>query len=255
MATPVTKEPKVKTILISQPAPIDGKSPYDDLKEKYKVQVSFRSFTKVEAFTAKEFRREKISILDFGSIIFNSRVAIEHFFKLIVELRVDMPADMKYFCITEGLGLYLQKFITYRKRKVFYPKTKEVELNALFLKHKNDKFLIPCAEASQNDLTVFLRKNKIVCQEAYMYRTTSADLSDLSDVYFDIIAFFTPTGIKSLFENFPDFQQNNTRIAAFGQFTCQAVRDANLRLDVEAPTAQSPSMKMALEEYIKKVNK
>jgi uroporphyrinogen-III synthase len=248
-------ELRVKSILISQPEPSEGKSPYFDLKEKFKVQVNFRPFSHVDSVTAKEFRKDKINILDFTGIIFTSRTSIEHFFRLIVELRVEMPIDMKYFCVTEAIALYLQKFITYRKRKVFFPKGKETELYEIFLKHKNENYLFPCSNVTQNEIIDFMKANNLKFKEAVIYKTVSSDLSDLSDVNYDIIAFFSPSGIKSLFENFPDFKQNNTRIAAFGHSTCQAVVEAGLRLDIEAPTPQSPSMKMALEEYIKKVNK
>ena len=246
---------RVKSILISQPEPIDGKSPFFELKEKFKVQVSFRNFVRVDEVNAKDFRKEKVNILEHTAIILTSRTAIEHLFRLCAEMRIELPAEMKYFCISEAIALYLQKFITYRKRKVFYPKAKEHELFDLLLKHKTETYLVPHSGSIQSDIVDFLKSNNLKYTPAMIYRTVSADLSDLSDVNFDIIAFFSPTGIKSLYDNFPDFKQNNTRIAAFGSTTCQAVLDAGLKLNIEAPTPQSPSMKMALEEYIKKVNK
>lgn len=248
-------EHKVKSILISQPEPIDGRSPYFDLKDKFKVNVNFRQFIQVDAVGAKEFRKDKTNILDYTAIILTSRTSIEHLFRIANEMRLELPADMKYFCVSEAVALYLQKFITYRKRKVFYPKTKESDIFDIFLKHKNEKYLFPCSNVCQNEILDFLKEHKIKFTEAVLYKTVSSDLSDLSNVNYDIIAFFSPSGIKSLFENFPEFKQNNTRIAAFGNTTCQAVKEAGLRLDIEAPTPQAPSMKMALEEYIKKVNK
>jgi uroporphyrinogen-III synthase len=249
------KEPKVKSILISQPEPADGKSPYFDLKEKYKVQVSFRPFTHVEAVPAKDFRKDKISIIDHTAVILSSRASIEHFFRICEEMRVDIPVDLKYFCLTEAIALYLQKFITYRKRKVFYPKVKDTDIFNILAKHKNENYLFPCSNIGQSETVEFLRAHKLKFDEAIIYKTVSSDLSDLSNVNYDVIAFFGPTGIKSLFDNFPDFKQNNTRIAAFGPITCKAVLDAGLTLNIEAPTAETPSMKMALEQYIKRVNK
>jgi uroporphyrinogen-III synthase len=248
-------ETKVKSILISQPEPADGRSPYYDLKDKFKVQVNFRPFIRVDGVTAKEFRKDKIDILSHTAIILTSRAAIEHLFRICGEMRIELPADMKYFCVSEAVALYLQKFITYRKRKVFYPKVREQELFDIMLKHKEETFLFPRSNICHNELLEFLKEHKFKGDQAILYRTVSTDLTDLSDVNYDIIAFFSPSGVKSLFENFPDFKQNNTRIAAFGTATCQAVLDAGLRLDIEAPTAKALSMKMALEDYIKRVNK
>lgn len=250
-----SKELKVKSILISQPEPADGKSPYAELKEKYKLVVHFRPFTHVEPIAAKDFRKDKINILEFTGVILSSRAAIEHFFRMSQEMRIDIPADMKFFCASEAIALYLQKFIIYRKRKVFFPKSKESDINGIILKHKSEKYLFPCSNIGQNEAIEFLKSHKLKYQEAVIYKTVSSDLSDLSDVNYDVIAFFNPTGIKSLYDNFPDFKQNNTRIAAFGASTIKAVRDAGLTINIEAPTPQSPSMKMALEDYIKKANK
>jgi uroporphyrinogen-III synthase len=248
-------ETKVKSILISQPEPADGRSPYYDLKDKFKVTVHFRPFIRVDGVTAKEFRKDKIDILRHTAIILTSRTAIEHLFRICQEMRIELPAEMKYFCVSEAVALYLQKFITYRKRKVFYPKVREQELFDIMLKHKDEVFLFPRSNICHNELLEFLKEHKFKGDQAILYRTVPTDLTDLSDVNYDIIAFFSPSGVKSLFENFPDFKQNNTRIAAFGQATCQAVVEAGLRLDIEAPSPSAPSMKMALEEYIKKANK
>lgn len=252
---PKRAELKVKSILISQPEPADGRSAFYDLRDKYKILIHFRSFTRVDSISAKDFRREKVNILDHTAIILSSRTAIEHLFALCNELRIELPADMKYFCVSEAVALYLQKFIVYRKRKVFYPKGKEHELFDLLLKHKSETFLFPSSNIQHNELLDFLKKHDFKFSQATIYKTVSDDLSDLANVNYDVIAFFSPTGIKSLFDNFPDFKQNNTRIAAFGANTAQAVREAGLHLDIEAPTPQAPSMKMALEEYIKKANK
>jgi uroporphyrinogen-III synthase len=247
---------KVKSLLISQPEPTDARSPFYDLMEKYKVAITFRPFIKVESVPARDFRKDKVNILEHTAVILNSRIAIEHLFRMCTEMRIELPPEMKYFCITEAVALYLQKFITYRKRKVFYPKLKEQELLDLLLKHKAERFIFPRSDVGNvSDITEFMRKHNLNFTEAVIYKTVSSDLSDLADVKYDIIAFFSPSGVKSLFENFPDFVQDGTRIAAFGSSTCQAIRDAGLRLDIEAPTPQAPSMKMALEEYILKANK
>jgi uroporphyrinogen-III synthase len=209
----------------------------------------------VESITAKEFRREKVNILDYTAIILSSKTAIEHLFILCQELRLELPQDMKYFCVTETIALYLQKFINYRKRKVFFPKTREAEFYDLLVKHKAERFFLPISNIAQNEIKDYLKKNGLQFQEAMVYRTVSSDLSDLAEVNFDIIAFFTPYAIQSLYDNFPDFVQNETRIAAFGPITKSTIVEKGLRLDIEAPSPQSPSMISALEEYIKKMNK
>jgi uroporphyrinogen-III synthase len=252
---PKNPELKVRSILITQPEPAEGRSPYSELKEKYKLTVVFRPFVKVDPVAAKDFRKEKVNILDYTAIILTSRTAIEHLFRLCIEMRVELPAEMKYFCVSEAVALYLQKYITYRKRKVFYPKGKEHELFDILLKHKNENYLFPSSNVAHNELLEFLKSHNIKFHQSMIYRTISDDLSDLSDVNFDIIAFFSPSSIKSLYDNFPDFKQNKTRLAAFGSNTAQAILDAGLHLNIEAPTPQCPSMKMALEDYIRKVNK
>lgn len=245
---------KVKSILISQPEPTDKRSPFYDLQDKFKVRVDFRQFIQVEGVSSKEFRKQKIEILEHSAIIMTSRTAIEHFFRICDELRIEVPAEMKYFCVTEAIALYLQKFITYRKRKVFFPKNKEKTLEELLIKHNKETYLIPLSHVSKNGLPTFLKKQKLDFKEAVMYKTVCSDLSDLKNVNYDILAFFSPSGIKSLFENFPDFKQNETKIAAFGPSTCEAVVRAGLNLNIEAPTPKAPSMKMALENYIVQQN-
>lgn len=251
-----TVDTKVRSILISQPEPQTENSPYFDLIEKYKVNLEFRPFIKVESVDLKEYRKERVRINEHTAVIFTSLTSIDNFFRICKETRINLPEEMKFFCVTESIAFYLQKFIVYRKRKVFYPKTRDKSIYDMILKHKTDKFIFPRSNFCNNEMPDFLKKNKIKFTSTILYKTISNDLSDVIDLKdFDILAFFSPAGIKSLFENFPKFKQNGIRIAAFGPSTCKAVEDAKLRLDIKAPTPQSPSMKMALENYIKKVNK
>lgn len=246
---------KVKSILITQPKPETDKNPYFELAKKYNLKIDFRPFIHVEGILAKDFRKDKVSFGDFTAVIFTSRNAIDHYFRVAEEMRFDVPVDMKYFCVSESTALYLQKYIQYRKRKIFFGKQTSADLMDLLKKHKEEKFLFPCSDVHKEDIPVFLEKNGFNYSEAVIYRTVCSDLSDLRDVNYDVIAFFSPSGIKSLYLNFPDFQQNNTRIAAFGPTTHKAVLEAGLKLDIQAPMPQSPSMTMALEEYIKSANK
>jgi uroporphyrinogen-III synthase len=245
---------KVKSILVSQPKPTDDKSPYFQLAEKYDLKIDFRPFIQVEPVTLKEFRKQKIEILNHTAVIFTSRNAVDHFFKLCSEGKTEVPADMKYFCISEQTANYLQKYIVIRKRKIFTGSRTAGDLIEILKKHKNEKYIFPCSNIRKNDIPDFLTINNYKWTEAIIYKTVASDLSDLASVNYDIIAFFSPSGINSLFVNFPDFKQNNTRIAAFGPTTAKAVRDANLRLDIEAPLPNAPSMTGALELYIKKAN-
>ena len=245
---------KVKSILVSQEAPSDPNSPYLKLAEKYNLKIDFRQFIQVEPIDIKDFRKQKVDILDHTAIIFTSRNAVDHFFQICRELKVEMPADMKYFCINEQTAYYLQKYIVIRKRKIFSGSRDTRDLMELMKKHKSEKFLFPCSDIRINELPDFLRENEFDYSEVVIYHTMAANLSDLSDVYYDILAFFTPAGINSLLLNFPDFKQNNTRIAAFGRTTAKAVKDAGLILDIEAPHPNAPSMTGALELYIVKAN-
>ncbi len=245
---------RVRSILVSQPKPTDERSPYFQLAEKYNLKIDFRSFIQVEPVSIKDFRKQKIDILKHTAIIFTSRNAIDHFFKICQELKIEMPADMKYFCISEQTAHYLQKYIVIRKRKLFVGVKSASDLFDYFKKHKNEKYLFPCSDIRKDDIPDFLTKNGIEFTEAIIYHTVAADLSDLKDIKYDILAFFSPSGIKSLFQNFPDFEQNQTRIAAFGPTTAQSAREANLILDIEAPMPNAPSMTGALELYIKKAN-
>ncbi len=246
---------KIKSILVSQPKPATAKSPYFDLAENNNVKIDFRPFIQVEGISAKEFRKTRIHILEHTAVIFTSRTAIDHYFRISQELRITIPDTMKYFCISEATAFYLQKYIVYRKRKIFYGNGKFSDLINVMKKHKGEKFLVPLSDIHKQEIPELLDKGGFKYTKAILYRTVSNDLSDLKDVNYDILVFFSPSGIKSLFQNFPDFAQNETRIASFGPTTAKAVRDAGLRLDIEAPTAQAPSMTMALEQFIKKANK
>ena len=245
---------KIKSILVTQAAPTDAKSPYFDIEKKYNIKVDFRSFIEVKGVAYKEFRKQKINILEHTAIIFTSRNAIDHFFRICKEAKIETPSDMKYFCITEQTANYLQKYIVIRKRKVFTGTKTALDLLEVIKKHKSENFLFPCSNKRQKDLPDYMGTNDFKITEAVMYETVSSDLSDLENVFYDVLAFYSPSGLTSLMENFPGFKQNNTRIAAFGPTTAQAVKDANLILDIQAPMPNAPSMTGALEQYIKLAN-
>ena len=245
---------KVTSVLVSQARPTDDKSPYFEIERKYNIKVDFRAFIQIDGIPFKEFRKEKVNILDYTAIIFTSRNAVDHFFRMCKEARIEVPTDMKYFCITEQTANYLQKYIVIRKRKIFTVTKTAAYLLKKKKKNRNEKFLFPCSDKRRNEIPGFMDTNGLQLTEAVMYHTVAADLSDLQEVFYDIIAFFSPSGIDSLFKNFPDFKQNKTRIAAFGPTTAQAVIDAGLILDIEAPLPNAPSMTGALEYYIKKSN-
>jgi uroporphyrinogen-III synthase len=249
-----TRLRKVKTILVSQPKP--ERSPYYEIESKYNIQLDWRPFIQVEGFTEKEFRRQRVRPDEFPCIVFTSKNAIEHFFRLCEEMRIKISEMTKYFCTTEAIANYLQKFIIFRKRKVFHGTKSITELASYFNKHREaGPFMVPCSDKGSIDVATFLTAQKINYTEAPMYRTVSADLSDLKEVKYDILVFFSQLEIKSLFDNFPDFQQNETRIATFGQAALKAAADVNLIIDIQAPTPETPSMTMALEEYLKRSNK
>lgn len=243
---------KIQSILVTQPKPTNDNSPYLAIAEKYGIKVDFREFIQVDPVPYKEFRKEKINILDYTAVIFTSRNAVDHFFRICAEAKIEMPADMKYFCISEQTAYYLQKYIVLRKRKLFTGEKTAKDLFEVIKKHKTEKFLYPCSNIRKNDIPDFMRQNKLDFTEAVIYKTVASDLSDLAEVKYDCIAFFSPSGIHSLFVNFPDFVQNNTRIAAFGPTTAKAVIDAGLELDIEAPMPNAPSMTGAIELYIQK---
>lgn len=244
----------VKSILVSQPKPADDNSPYYKLAEKYKLKIDFRPFIQVESVPVKEFRQQKVNILDHTAVIFTSRNAVDHFFNVCKEMKIEVPSDMKYFCISEMTANYLQKYIVIRKRKIFTGERTATDLIEVIKKHKNEKYLFPCSNIRKDDIPKFLEENGYEFTEAILYKTVASDLSDLADIKYDIIAFFSPSGINSLFVNFPKFKQNATRLAAFGPTTAKAVTDAGLILDIEAPLPNAPSMTGAIEVYIKKAN-
>ncbi len=245
---------KVRSILVSQPEPKDEDSPYRKLSEKYKIKIDFRPFIYIEPVSLKDFRKQKVEVLQYTAVIFTSRNAVDHFFRLCKEMKIEVPADMKYFCISDQTANYLQKYIVIRKRKIFTGSKTAQDLIEILKKHKNEKYIFPCSNIRKNDIPDFLSKNGYKFTEAVIYSTVANDLSDLADVNYDIIAFFSPSGINSLFINFPSFKQNKTRIAAFGPTTAKAVKDAGLELDIEAPMPDAPSMTGALETYIKAAN-
>jgi uroporphyrinogen-III synthase len=246
---------KVKNVLVSQPKPETDKSPYFDLSSDYKVKIDFRPFIHIEGVPRKEFREQKINILEFNAVIFTSRNAVDHYFRSAEESRVTVPDDMKYFCISESTAFYLQKYIVYRKRKIFHGQQTFSDLMPLLKKHKDNKFLLPCSDILRPDIPALLLENNIQFSPATLYRTVCSDLSDLKDVNYDVLVFFSPSGIKSLYQNFPTFKQNDTRIAVFGPTTAKAAEEAGLNIDIAAPQPESPSMTRALELYIKKANK
>jgi uroporphyrinogen-III synthase len=241
----------IKTILVSQPKPEGDKSPYYDLAEKYKLKIDFRPFIHVVGVDAQEFRLQKVNIPDHTAIILTSKTAIDHFFRISEEIRYEVPDSMKYFCISEAVALYLQKYVTYRKRKIFYGKQTIEDLVEVMKKHKAEKFLLPCTDILRDKIPETLEEHKYNFTKAVLYKTVASDLSDLEDVYYDMLVFFSPGGIESLLKNFPDFKQNNTKIAAFGPTTSNAVIKNNLRLDLHAPMPNAPSMTGAIELFVK----
>lgn len=241
----------IKTILVSQPKPEGDKSPYFDLAEKYKLKIDFRPFIKVEGIDAKEFRAQRVNIAEHTAIILTSKVAVDHFFRIAEETRFEVPDTMKYFCISEAIALYLQKYVAYRKRKIFFGKQTIDDLVEVMKKHKSEKFLLPCTDILRDIIPITLEEHGFPFTKVILYRTVAADLSDLENVYYDMLVFFSPGGIESLLKNFPDFKQNNTIIAAFGPTTANAVMKNNLRLDVHAPHPKAPSMVGAIELFIK----
>jgi len=246
---------KVKTILVSQPEPSSDKSPYSRLKEKHKLTVNFRPFIHVEGVSGKEVRQQKIDFNNFQNIILTSRNAVDHFFRLCKEMRYTVPDTTKYFCQSEAVAYYLQKYVVYRKRKIYVGTRSIKDLESTFKKFGKENYLFPTSDLLKPEVPEFLDQLKINWKRAILYRTVVSDLSDLRDVYYDILVFFSPSGIESLFKNFPDFKQNNTRIAVYGNSTTQAAEQAGLKINIMAPTPETPSMTMAIEKYVEKVNK
>lgn len=248
----------IKKILVSQPTPSSEKSPYYDIAREFGVELVFRPFIKVEGLSAKEFRQQKINILNYTAIIFTSRHAIDNFFTLAKELRVDIPETMKYFCVTEQIALYIQKYVQYRKRKVFFGNTgKIVDLLPQMVKHKTEKYLVPLSNVHNDDVKKLLDSKKLQHTECVMYRTVSNDFTqeEVDTFDYDMLIFFSPTGVRSLVKNFPDFKQGKVKIAAFGPATAKEVNDHKLKLNLEAPTSEYPSMTGALKAFLAKQKK
>jgi uroporphyrinogen-III synthase len=243
----------IKKILVSQPKPTSEKSPYYDIAERFGVELVFRPFIKVEGITARDFRAQKVNILDYTAVVFTSRHAIDHFFTLAKELRVAIPEEMKYFCVTETIALYIQKYVQYRKRKVFFGTTGRVDdLIPTMLKHKTEKYLVPMSSVHNDSLTQLLDSKKLVHKECVMYKTVSNDFTEeeIKTFDYDMLIFFSPAGIESLTKNFPNFNQGKIAIGTFGPATAKAVADVGLRLDLEAPSEKYPSMTGALQHFL-----
>lgn len=241
----------VKTILVSQPKPESEKSPYFDLAEKYKLKIDFRPFIHVEGIDAQEFRTQRVDLKDFSAVILTSKTGVDHYFRIAEETRFTVPDTMKYFCISEAVAYYLQKYVTYRKRKIFHGKQTILDLIDSIKKHKKERFLLPCSDILRDLIPNTLEEAGIDFKKAILYRTVASDLSDLEEVKYDMLVFFSPSGIESLLKNFPKFKQDKTQIAAFGPTTAKAIVDNNLRLDLHAPMPNAPSMTMAIEQHVK----
>ena len=245
----------IKKILVSQPKPSSDKSPYFDIARKRDVEIVFRPFIKVESVSPREFRAQKVNILDFTAIVFTSRHAIDHFFNLCKEMRVTIPEDMKYFCITETVALYLQKYVQYRKRKVFFGSTGKInDLLPTMVKHKNEKYFVPVSDVHNDEIQNLLESKKLQYSLAVMYRTVSNDFTQDEPFDYDMLIFFSPSGISALLKNFPDFDQRDIAVGTFATHTAQAAKEAGLRVALEAPTPKYASITSALDDYIKEVN-
>ena len=241
---------KVKTILISQPEPVNENSPYTRLREKHNLKIDFRPFIHVEGVDAKDVRRQKIDFADYTSVILTSRNSVDHFFRLAEDMRYKVSDATKYFCQSEAVAFYLQKYVVYRKRKIYVGEKSLTDLESVFKKFKDEKFLLPSSDILKPTTSSFLDSIGIDWTRAQLYKTVVSDLSDLRDVSYDVLVFFSPSGIQSLFHNFPDFEQNNTKIAVYGNTTVKAADEAKLRIDIKAPTEETPSMTMAIEKFI-----
>ncbi len=246
---------KVKSILVSQPEPKVENSPYFDIQQKYKVKIDFRPFIHVEGVNAKEIRQQKIDLNNYTSIILTSKNSVDHYFRVAEEMRFKVQETMKYFCQSEAIAYYLQKYVVYRKRKIYVGQKDFVDLSPLIKKFKDDKFLLPASDKLNDDVPQTLNGLSVNWTQGIFFRTAMSDLSDLADVKYDVLCFFSPTGINSLFKNFPDFVQDNTRIGVFGSTTKKEAELFGLRVDIMAPTPEAPSMTMAIDQYLAKVNK
>ena len=241
----------IKSILVSQPQPVSGKNPFENLAEKYKLTIDFRSFIHVEGVGEQEFRKERIDLSKFTAVILTSRNAIDHYFRMAKETRFVVPDDMKYFCISEAVAYYLQNYIVYRKRKIFVGKQRIVDLLDVLKRQKKETFIVPCSDIQRSVIPEQLEKIGLNFTNATLFKTVCSDLSDLEEVKYDMLVFYSPSGLESLFKNFPTFKQGDTKIAVFGPTTQKAVENLGLRIDVRAPQPGTPSMTMAIEKYIK----
>jgi uroporphyrinogen-III synthase len=246
---------KIKKILVSQPQPDSEKSPYYELAEKNNVKIDFRPFSHVLGVPCKDFRKQRIDILSHTAVVFSSKTAIDHFFRICGEMRISVPDTMKYFCVSESVAFYLQKYIIYRKRKIFHGNGMVTDLMELIMKHQDEKYLLPLSDQQNEELTILLDKQKVKYSKAILYQNVCLDISDLSIINYDLLVFFSPSSFKSLLKNFPEFQQNEIKIGSFGSSTAKAILEAGLRLDLQAPRPEAPSMIAALEQYIKEQNK
>ncbi len=251
----VTPKKKVKTILVSQPEPTSENSPYLALAQNEKVKIDFRPFIYVEGATARDIRKQKINLSEFDAIIFTSRNAVDNFFRLSEEMRYQVPNTMRYYCQSEAIALYLQRYIVYRKRRISYGNKTVKDLANIIKKNPEGRFLLPSSDKLKPEIPKALNELGINWKSATFFKTKISDLSDLKDVYYDILVFYSPSGIHSLFHNFPDFEQNDTRIAVYGKSTIKTAQEKNLRIDIMAPTPETPSMTMALQKYIREANK
>lgn len=249
---------KVENILVTQLTTTNNQTPYDRLVERYGIRIDYRPFTEVQPVSGKDFRKQKINLEEYTAIIFTSKSSVDHFFRICEEVRYKVPAELKYFCLSEAIALYLQKHITYRKRKVFFGARTLQDLKPHLIKHKKkEKFLLPCSNLGKQAYVNFLTENEFDFEESVMYLAVSSDISDLENVFYDMLVFFSPLSLDSLYDNFPNFKQNITRIAAYGNSTSQAILDRNLILDIRVPDPNNPnvtSMAEAIEQYIKVVN-
>jgi uroporphyrinogen-III synthase len=241
----------IKSILVSQPEPKTDKNPFSDLADRFNLQVDYRSFIHVEGVDPQDFRQQRVNLANYTAVIFTSRMAIDHYFRIAKETRFVVPDDMKYFCVSEAVAYYLQNYVVYRKRKIFFGKQTFQDLMQLVVKHKTEKYIVPCSDIQRKNIPEQLEKNNVEYQNAILYKTVCSDLSDLEEVKYDMLVFYSPSGIQSLIKNFPGFKQNGTKIAAFGPTTAMAAKQAGLRIDIQAPTPGLPSMTMAIENFIK----
>jgi uroporphyrinogen-III synthase len=246
---------KVKKILVSQPKPKLENSPYWNIQKKFNLKIDFHKFIRIDGVKAREFRKERINILEHNAVIFTSRLSVDHFFRICTEMRIRVPESMKYFCVSESIAYYLQKYVRYRKRKIFSGEKKFKDLMGKIEKYKEDKFLFPCSNIHKQEIPKLLEKNKIKYSIAVIYKTLCSNLSNIDINKYDMLVFFSPLGIESLFKNFPDYKQEDSIVAVFGPTTAKSVKKAGLTLSIEAPTPQAPSMTMAIEQYLQKMNK